>query len=216
MESAPPVETDTSTVPAAGAAGDRPAPGRAARTREALRTAALARFARDGFDAVNVADVADDVGVTERTFYRHFATKEEVLFGDYERQLDWLGAALRGRPAEEDLVDVVEAAIRSFPDDPRLLIEVAKQRESLLGRERVARYLRDVQASVAAEIRAAALDRLPDGPDAALRAAVWGQALAGALFAAVTTWTEQGSDWDLDHLATVTARALAMVREGVA
>ena len=55
---------------------------KADRTRAALREVALRHFVADGFEAASVPAIAAEVGVTERTFYRHFATKDEVLFGD--------------------------------------------------------------------------------------------------------------------------------------
>jgi AcrR family transcriptional regulator len=58
-------------------------------THEALRRVALARFDRDGFAKVTVSQLATEAGVTERTFFRHFPTKEAVLFADYETHLGW-------------------------------------------------------------------------------------------------------------------------------
>ena len=52
-------------------------------TREALRSAALASFAERGFANVTVTELAQEAGVTERTFFRHFPTKEAVLFRDF-------------------------------------------------------------------------------------------------------------------------------------
>ena len=69
-------------------------------TRDSLREVALAKFANEGFDNVTVAEVAEAVGVTERTFYRHFPTKESILFQDYESRLDWLSTALALRPPD--------------------------------------------------------------------------------------------------------------------
>ena len=65
---------------------------------------ALERFKRDGFANVTVTELAAEAGVTERTFFRHFPTKEAVLFEDYETQLEWLAEALAKRPASENLV----------------------------------------------------------------------------------------------------------------
>jgi AcrR family transcriptional regulator len=50
-------------------------------SRGRLEQAALALFGELGYDATTVAAIADRAGVTERTFFRHFADKREVLFG---------------------------------------------------------------------------------------------------------------------------------------
>src|SRR5688572_14292553 len=47
---------------------------------ERLQRAAMELFAEHGFDATTVAEIAERAGVTERTFFRHFADKREVLF----------------------------------------------------------------------------------------------------------------------------------------
>ena len=79
-------------------------------TRAELRRCALARFAREGFDRANVSDIVADAGVTERTFYRHFPTKESVLFEDFASRLGWFRAALAVRPQAEPILDSVRAA----------------------------------------------------------------------------------------------------------
>ena len=101
-------------------------PGRRERrkqdTREALEDAALRRFATDGYDETSVDEIAADAGVSTRTFFRYFATKDEVLeMGREERQ-----ALLRIRIRElagtdlPDLEVVREALIdlaRGFESD---------------------------------------------------------------------------------------------------
>lgn len=58
-------------------------------TRRALEDAALRRFARDGYDETSVDAIAADAGVSTRTFFRYFATKDEVLdMGRVERQAE--------------------------------------------------------------------------------------------------------------------------------
>ncbi len=49
--------------------------------RDRLQEAALALFAERGYDDTTVAEIAERAGLTERTFFRHFADKREVLFG---------------------------------------------------------------------------------------------------------------------------------------
>ena len=76
---------------------------RRTKTREALRQAALKRFASEGFGNVTVEQLAQEAGVTERTFFRHFPSKEAVLFQDYDTQVEWLADALAQRPSSESL-----------------------------------------------------------------------------------------------------------------
>ncbi|MEW1860277.1 TetR family transcriptional regulator [Streptomyces sp. NPDC088194] len=71
-----------------------PRDGRPARLR--LQQAALDLYTERGFDQVTTAEIAARAGVTERTFYRHFADKREVLFG----QEDFLRDALERAVAE--------------------------------------------------------------------------------------------------------------------
>src|SRR5277367_3056490 len=46
-----------------------------------LQEAALALYSERGFDQTTAAQIAARAGLTERTFFRHFADKREVLFG---------------------------------------------------------------------------------------------------------------------------------------
>lgn len=48
--------------------------------RRRLQEAALALYRKHGYDATTTAQIAAEAGVTERTFFRHFADKREVLF----------------------------------------------------------------------------------------------------------------------------------------
>ncbi|HEY0534347.1 MAG TPA: helix-turn-helix domain-containing protein, partial [Actinoplanes sp.] len=55
-----------------------PRSGREARAR--LLQAAIDLYLERGFDAVTATEIAERAGVTERTYFRHFADKREVLF----------------------------------------------------------------------------------------------------------------------------------------
>lgn len=65
-----------------------------------LQQAALRLFEERGFDQVTAAEIAAAAGVTERTFYRHFADKREALFGGEKPLRDALVAGVAGAPAE--------------------------------------------------------------------------------------------------------------------
>ena len=178
------------------------------RTRNALREVALRHFVADGFQAASVPAIAAEVGVTERTFYRHFAAKDEVLFGDVVDRLAWFATALRERPADEDLVRSVLAALGSAPTDPRLMLEIARLRTELLSAERIERTFRNRQGAMATELRTILVERGESRLDAAVRAEV----VAGAVFAALAVWTEGPEPRDLGGLGEVTQQALERVR----
>jgi AcrR family transcriptional regulator len=181
-------------------------------TREALRDAAFRRFAADGFDAVAVADIAADVGVTERTFYRHFPTKEAVLFPDFDRRLDWLAAALEVRPATETIFESVLAAVQSFPEDIEHVRQAALLRADLLSGERAAGHLVVLIGAFAREIREHAARQLAGRPGADLFAVVAGNVLAGALVGAVDVWGQRGC---VDDLESAVGTAVELVRSGL-
>lgn len=185
-----------------------PPAGKSARTRAALRDVALQHFVEHGFDRASVPAIAAQCGVTERTFYRHFATKDEVLFGDLTTRLEWFRRALRERPADEDLLESVRHSLGSAPIDLRLMVEIARLRSELLSPERIERVFRDRQGAMAREVREVLVERGVDELVAAVRAEV----LAGAVFAALGVWTEGPGPHDVAALGRLTAEALEQVR----
>ena len=82
-----------------------------ARTR--LQQAAVELFSRQGFDSTTAAEIASRAGVTERTFFRHFADKREVLFDGQAVLLDALLSAIEEVPREASPLDTLFQAFRS-------------------------------------------------------------------------------------------------------
>lgn len=80
-----------------------------------LEQAALDLYVEQGFDATTVAEIAARAGLTERTFFRHFADKREVLFRGRELA-DALGAAIDAAPAATTPLDAVAGALESLSD----------------------------------------------------------------------------------------------------
>ena len=182
-------------------------------TREALRRAALASFATKGFANVTVTELAREAGVTERTFFRHFPSKEAVLFQDYETQVEWLSDALAQRPASESLIDAVLVSIASFPYDLEVVRQAATARAELITADRIAGHLRVVQSSFAGVITEFIKYRYSDTPDIDLVAEVAGATIAAALVVGVEHWGRNDCTGDLGE---ITAAALNLVRSGLA
>jgi AcrR family transcriptional regulator len=182
-------------------------------THEALRQAALKSFAHKGFGKVTVTELAREAGVTERTFFRHFPTKEAVLFQDYETQLEWLAEALAQRPSSESLFDAVLASVAAFPHDLEVVRQAATARVELISADQIAGHLRVVQSSFARVLTDFVGKRNPDVANIDLAAEVAGSALAAALVAAVENWGRGGCAGDLGELV---AASLDLVRSGFA
>jgi AcrR family transcriptional regulator len=181
-------------------------------TRRALIDAAIKRFTAAGVAATTVADITTDVGVTERTFYRYFASKEEVLFAEYEDRIDWFRRALEVRPRGEAITKSVLYAVDAFPDDPRLVTEAAQLRTQLSD-EQIATHIQRVQALLAHEVERHLLATSCSGHE--LRAAVVAGMIAAAVFAAMTAWSRRDGT-DLSRLRAMVEDALETAESGVA
>src|ERR1700748_2878694 len=83
--------------------------------------AALELFGERGFEATTAGDIADRAGVTERTFFRHFADKREVLF-DGARSVDH--TAYHAILAAPDPASALEAALAGVTAAGGLLEEI--------------------------------------------------------------------------------------------
>lgn len=87
-----------------------------AATRRALHGAALRMFAERGFEQTTVRDIAAEAGVTERTFFRYFAAKEDLVLGEVLDLLPALHANIVERPAEETPYQAVFGALLAVAD----------------------------------------------------------------------------------------------------
>src|ERR1700710_610915 len=76
-------------------------------SRERLQQAALELFSAKGFDETTVVEIALAAGLTERTFYRYFADKREVLFGVQAEFQQAFVDAINRAPADALPLDMV-------------------------------------------------------------------------------------------------------------
>lgn len=76
------------------------------RTRAAVRAElaelALELFARHGFEETTVDDVAQAAGMSKRSLFRYFATKEDMVLGAVDSMGEAVAEELRARPSDED------------------------------------------------------------------------------------------------------------------
>lgn len=97
-----------------------------------LEKAALQLFVERGFDQTTVADIARQAGLTERTFFRHFSDKREVLFGSTGALRDLLVRTLASAPASATPIDAVAAALEAAGSMFQGRREYSRQRQTVI------------------------------------------------------------------------------------
>lgn len=80
-------------------------------TRQALEETALRLFAEKGFDQVTVEEIAEAVGVSSRTFFRYFGSKEDLVLRPMLEVRPVLEAALAELPADEPVLEALRRAL---------------------------------------------------------------------------------------------------------
>src|SRR6516162_8330670 len=97
-----------------------------------LEQAALDVYLERGFDQTTVAEIAERAGLTERTFFRYFADKRELLFGGQERLRELYVRAIEAAPESAAPIDMIatglEAAVPVFHERRAL----ARQRQAVI------------------------------------------------------------------------------------
>ena len=174
--------------------------------RERLQAAALDLFAAHGFEQTTTAEIAQAVGLTERTFFRHFTDKREVLFYGQHEYLQAFLDGVDGAPSDASPLEMIAAALRGaaalFPDARRpfsqLRQAVIEQNPALQERELHKRSV--VAATVAEALRGRGV-----AEPAATLAAESGATVFGVAFA---QWISEGEMRSLDVIAAEVLRGL--------
>src|SRR5580692_11337316 len=176
-------------------------------TRERLQAAALELFATRGFEQVTAAEIAQAVGLTERTFFRNFGDKREVLFHGQDRFLQAFVDGVKEAPAEAAPLELIAAALEAaasiFPDErrpySRMRQAVIDQNPALQERER--HKLAGTATAVAEALRARGISE-----PAATLAAESGTTVFGIAFA---QWIAEGETRSLSGIASDVLRELS-------
>ena len=187
-------------------------------TPERLQKAALELFATRGFEQTTATEIAQSVGLTERTFFRHFSDKREVLFHGQELLVQAFLAGVDTAPPDASPIEIVASALQSaasfFLDERR---RYSRTRQSVIDQnpalqERERHKLASIATTIADALRARGVDEL-----AAALAAQSGATVFGIAFAQWIREDEQRSLADiaadvLGKLQTLTATATASGR----
>lgn len=82
-----------------------------ATTRAELEQVALELFTERGFDATTVEDIAAAAEIGRRTFFRYFASKNDVVWGDFDRGLSELRRRLAAADPQQPLLEAIREAV---------------------------------------------------------------------------------------------------------
>lgn len=97
-----------------GAGGARRAGRRPVTTRFEIEHIALEMFSEQGFDHTTVDDIAHAAGIGRRTFFRYYASKNDVPWGAFDDQLLGMRATFAALPADIPILRGIRAAVLAF------------------------------------------------------------------------------------------------------
>ena len=80
-------------------------------SRRELELISLRLFTDQGFDNTTIEQIAAEAGVSKRTFFRYFSSKADVLWSEFNREVDVIRAALAQVPAEMPMMDAIRRAV---------------------------------------------------------------------------------------------------------
>ncbi|AEY89140.1 TetR family transcriptional regulator [Streptomyces olivaceoviridis] len=123
------------------------------RTRESLLRAALELFTTQGYEHTTVDEIAEAVDVSQRTFFRYFAGKEEAAFAVQNITEAAFVAAVRARPPHEAPMKALRQAFLEGWDAIRETVESIVPVELYL---RMYRTIESTPALLAAHLRRSA------------------------------------------------------------
>jgi AcrR family transcriptional regulator len=180
--------------------------------RERLAQAALDLYAERGFEQTTVAEIAKRAGLTERTFFRHYADKREVLFaGGTDLQELMVGGVLSA-PADATPMDAVAAGLAAGGTTLQARRAFALKRSGVIA---ASAELQERELIKLATLAAALADALRRRGVADPSASLSAQAGIAVFHVAFGRWVEEGNELQLpelirdslDELRAVTAAA---------
>jgi AcrR family transcriptional regulator len=185
-----------------------------AQTLAALERCARELFARQGFAATTVAQIAAEANVSERTFFRYFASKEALLLPEIRALAEKIVEAYRARPAEEPALEAFRASLLSSAGGAAegllVLLRSGSEQPRPFGGE-LGPVLRGLERALA-EVERGRLAAAGARGDLELRSRVFANVAVAAVRAALRTFRERGgSGGTAAELARTLGEAVAVV-----
>jgi AcrR family transcriptional regulator len=162
-----------------------------------LERAAMELFAERGFEQTTVTEIAARAGLTQRTFFRHYADKREVLFAGAPVLEEFLVNSVASAPDSAAPIDVVTAAVVAVGAVMQERREYSRQRQAVIDANPELQERELIKlASLASAIAGALRKRGVGDPAASLTA----EAGIAVLKVAFTQWVYQTGPADLPEL----------------
>jgi AcrR family transcriptional regulator len=162
-----------------------------------LEQAALELYIERGFEQTTVAEIAKRAGLTERTFFRHFADKREVLFWGAGALQELLVSTVASAPASAAPIDAIAAAVETAGALFQERRESARQRQTVIAANAELQERELIKLASLASAMADALRRRGVADPAASLAAEAGIAVLRIAF---ERWINETSQRDLPRL----------------
>jgi AcrR family transcriptional regulator len=180
------------------------APGR-------LAQAAMELYVEKGFENTTVAEIAERAGLTERTFFRHFADKREVLFAGSASLTELLSERVAAADDAAPPIEAVSEALQAAGEMIQQRGEWSKQRQAVIVANTELRERELIKLASMAEALAAALRRRGvKEPSASLTA----EAGIAAFKVAFERWVQQPTRRNLPRLTREALADLAAITAG--
>src|SRR5580704_5809911 len=176
-----------------------------------LEQAALALYGERGFENTTVAEIAERAGLTERTFFRHFADKREVLFGGAAMLEELLVSSVASAPDSAAPIDAVVAALEAAGALLQERRAFARQRQMVIAANAELRERELIKLASLASALADSLRRRGVSDPAATLTAEAGIAVIRVAF---DRWLEEGNQRDLSRLIRESLDELKAVTSG--
>jgi len=179
--------------------------------RARLEKAALALYREHGFAQTTVAEIADRAGLTERTFFRYFADKREVLFSGADVLQQQLVSALDDAPSALSAIDAVGRAVEAVAGLFEQRRDFARKRQAVISENAELQERERVKLASLASALADALRRRGIREPAASLAAEMGITVLRLAF---ERWINDKEDRQLARIMRDSLNELKLVTAG--